>query len=160
MPDPRASKQALLGFDYGEAHLGVAVGYAATGMTHPLVTLKVKNDQPDWQQVEKLIDEWNPGSLVVGLPLNMDGSDNEMTVKARKFGNRLNGRYNLPVHMVDERLTTRIAADALAETDLDPRKHKTVIDQLAAQQILQTYLTDLNDLNRETGKGEPLEPGH
>lgn len=160
MPDPRASKQALLGFDYGEARLGVAVGYTATGMTHPLVTLKVKNDQPDWQQVEKLINEWNPASLIVGLPLNMDGSANEMTAKARKFGNRLNGRYNLPVHMVDERLTTRIAADALAETDLGPRKHKTVIDQLAAQQILQTYLTDLEDSNRETGKGEPLEPGH
>ena len=160
MPDPRASKQALLGFDYGEARLGVAVGYTATGMTHPLVTLKVKNDQPDWQQVEKLIEEWNPGSLIVGLPLNMDGSANEMTAKARKFGNRLNGRYNLPIHMVDERLTTRIASEALAETGLASRKHKAVIDQLAAQHILQTYLSQQqNPAVSENGE-PPLEPGH
>lgn len=160
MPDPLAARQALLGFDFGEARLGIAVGYAETGMTHPLVTLKVKNDQPDWTEVGKLIDEWNPACLVVGLPANMDGSDNEMTAKARKFGNRLNGRYNLPVHMVDERLTTRIAADALAETDLGSRKHKAVIDQLAAQQILQTYLTELGADTHNPDKGDLLEPGH
>lgn len=159
MPDPATNNRALLGFDYGEARLGVAVGYIATGTTHPLVTLKVKDGQPDWQQVKRLIDEWNPSSLVVGLPSNMDGSDTDVTGKARKFGNRLNGRYNLPVHMVDERLTTRVVADALAEADLGARKHKAIIDQLAAQQILQTYLTELQSGSNQD-KGDTLEPGH
>jgi putative Holliday junction resolvase len=157
MPEAPGSTRALLAFDFGLARLGVAVGYIETGLTHPLVTLRVKNEQPDWQQIERLIKEWNPARLIVGLPLNMDGSDNEMTSKARKFGNRLNGRYNLPVHMVDERLTTRIATEALAESDLGYGKHRAAIDQLAAQQILQTYLTDLN---QGDNKGALLEPGH
>jgi len=160
MPDPLASTRPLLAFDFGEARLGVAVGYEKTGMVHPLVTLRIKDDQPDWAEVEKLINEWQPVALIVGLPLNMDGSDNPMTIKARKFGNRLNGRYNLPIHMVDERLTTRIASEALAETGLASRKYKTVIDQLAAQHILQTYLSQQPNPS-ETDNGEPpLEPGH
>ena len=159
MPDP-ASTRPLLAFDYGEARLGVALGYEKSGMVHPLVTLRVKDDQPDWAQLEKLIDEWNPVALVVGLPLNMDGSDMPMTIKARKFGNRLNGRYNLPIHMVDERLTTRIASEALAETGLASRKQKAVIDQLAAQHILQTYLTQQENPAPSDNGEPPLEPGH
>lgn len=155
---------SLLGFDFGEARLGIAVGNLQTATTQALTTLKVKNDQPDWNHVLKLINEWKPVSLVVGLPLDMDGNDLEVTKKARKFGNRLNGRYNLPVHMVDERLTTRIASTALAETGLKIRKHKSVIDQLAAQYILQTYITEQQAGNKkQTGdqKGElPLEPEH
>ncbi len=159
MPDEEKTKGALLGFDFGEARLGVAIGYQETGMTHPLTTLKVKHDQPDWDEVQNLISEWEPSSLVVGLPLDMDGSDIEMTKKAIKFGNRLNGRYNLPVHMVDERLTTRIASSALAETGLNSRKQKTVIDQLAAQYILQTYITEQQNTNHNNGE-PPLEPEH
>ena len=160
MPDPLAANRPLLAFDFGEARLGVAVGYKKTGMVHPLVTLRVKDDQPDWTQVEKLLDEWKPVALIVGLPLNMDGSDNDMTAKARKFGNRLNGRYNLPIHMVDERLTTRIASEALAETGLASRKHKAVIDQLAAQHILQTYLGQLQNTFESDNGEPPLESGH
>jgi len=160
MPDPLAANRPLLAFDFGEARLGVAVGYEKTGMVHPLVTLRVKNDQPDWTQLEKLLDEWKPAALIVGLPLNMDGSDNPMTLKARKFGNRLNGRYNLPIHMVDERLTTRIASEALAETGLGSRKQKAVIDQLAAQHILQTYLSQQPRTTTSDNGEPPLEPGH
>ena len=156
MPEDSPGSRPILAFDYGEARLGVAVGYLENGMTHPLTTLTVKNDQPDWQQVSNLINEWRPAVLVVGLPLNMDGSDTDATLKARKFGNRLNGRYNLPVHMVDERLTTRIASDALAETGLGSRKHKAVLDQLAAQHILQTYITEQSNRTGEP----PLEPEH
>lgn len=160
MPEPLASTRPLLAFDFGEARVGVAVGYEKTGMVHPLVTLRVRNDQPDWAEVEKLIKEWQPGALIVGLPLNMDGSDNPMTIKARKFGNRLNGRYNLPIHMVDERLTTRIASEALAETGLASRKQKAVIDQLAAQHILQTYLSQQQNPPEPDNGEPPLEPGH
>ena len=158
MPDSGENNGSLLGFDFGEGQLGIAVGYLETGMTHPLTTLKVKHDQPNWDEVQALINEWKPYCLVVGFPVDMDGSEIEMTKKAIKFGNRLNGRYNLPVHMVDERLTTRIASSALAETGLKSKKHRTVIDQLAAQYILQTYITDQKNNNR-TGE-PPLEPEH
>jgi putative Holliday junction resolvase len=143
-----------MGFDFGERHIGVAVGYIETGMTHPLTTLAARNDQPDWDEVTRLLQEWKPKALVLGIPLNMDGSDNPMTAKARKFGNRLNGRYNLPVHMVDERLTTHTAAQALFSSGVGASKHRSIVDQLAAQQILQTYITE-QPSTTNGGCGEP-----
>jgi putative Holliday junction resolvase len=160
MPEASKRSQPLLGFDYGERRIGVAVGYLETGHTHPLTTLIARNDQPDWDEVSRLLQEWKPKALVLGLPLNMDGSDNPMTAKARKFGNRLNGRYNLPVHMVDERLTTHLASQALFNSGVSASKQRSVIDQLAAQQILQTYITE-QPLNDNDKNGEPgLGPEH
>ncbi len=132
----------LLGFDYGEKTIGVAVGNTNTGQAHPLTTIRVIRGKPDWDAVVRLIEEWAPVALVVGLPLNMDSSDNPVTPKARKFGNRLNGRYNLPVHMVDERLTTRAARTELYNAGVVEKRHKPVLDKLAAQSILQTYLSE------------------
>lgn len=153
MPEKGSPGQPLLGFDFGERRIGVAVGYLETGMTHPLTTLVARNDQPDWDEVTRLLQEWKPRALVLGLPLNMDGSDNPMTAKARKFGNRLNGRYNLPVHMVDERLTTHIASQALFNSGVGASKQRSIVDQLAAQQILQTYITE-QPLHDNGKKGE------
>ena len=132
----------ILGFDYGEKTIGVAVGNSASGQAHPLANIRVIRGQPEWEKISSLIDEWRPAALVVGLPLNMDGSENPVTPKARKFGNRLNGRYNLPVHMVDERLTTRDARTELYNAGVTERRHKPVLDKLAAQSILQTFLTE------------------
>ena len=132
----------ILGFDYGEKTIGVAVGNSASGQAHPLANIRVIRGQPEWEKISSLIDEWRPTALVVGLPLNMDGSENPVTPKARKFGNRLNGRYNLPVHMVDERLTTRDARTELYNAGVTERRHKPVLDKLAAQSILQTFLTE------------------
>jgi putative Holliday junction resolvase len=132
----------ILGFDYGEKTIGVAVGNSASGQAHPLANVRVIRGQPEWEKISSLIDEWRPAALVVGLPLNMDGSENPVTPKARKFGNRLNGRYNLPVHMVDERLTTRDARTELYNAGVTERRHKPVLDKLAAQSILQTFLTE------------------
>lgn len=140
----------ILSFDYGDKTIGVAVGNTNTGQAHPLTTVRVIRGQVQWPAISKLIEEWAPVTLVVGLPLNMDGSDNPVTPKARKFGNRLNGRYNLPVHMVDECLTTRDARTQLYNAGVVEKRHKPVLDKLAAQSILQTYLSQPTEPNIES----------
>lgn len=140
----------ILSFDYGDKTIGVAVGNTVTGQAHPLTTVRVIRGQVQWPVISKLIEEWAPVTLVVGLPLKMDGSDNPVTPKARKFGNRLNGRYNLPVHMVDERLTTRDARTQLYNAGVVEKRHKSVLDKLAAQSILQTYLSQPAEPNIES----------
>lgn len=140
----------ILSFDYGDKTIGVAVGNTNTGQAHPLTTVRVIRGQVQWTTISKLIEEWAPVTLVVGLPLKMDGSDNPVTPKARKFGNRLNGRYNLPVHMVDEHLTTRDARTQLYNAGVVEKRHKPVLDKLAAQSILQTYLSQPAEPNIES----------
>ena len=130
--------QTLLGFDYGTKRIGVAVGQDITRTVTPLTTLYCSNETPDWQAISKLIQEWKPDKLVVGLPLHLDGTTQSLTDRAQRFGNQLKGRYNLPVEMVDERLTSHEA-----ETELATRKSKTAkadIDALAAALILQSWL--------------------
>jgi putative Holliday junction resolvase len=142
MPD-RAAAGRFLGFDVGERYLGVSVGSRHTRLAEPLTTLHVARQSPDWQALDRLVKEWKPGGLVVGLPLNMDGSANRMTRVARAFGERLGERYNLPVHMVDERLSTRAAVDSLIEAGVPVRRHRQKVDRLAAQTILQAFLNEL-----------------
>ncbi len=130
--------QTLLGFDYGTKRIGVAVGQDITRNVTPLTTLKSRNETPDWDAIGKLIREWNPDKLVVGLPLHLDGSPQPLTDKAQRFGNQLKGRYNLPVEMMDERLTSHEA-----ENELKARGGKLAkadIDALAAALILQSWL--------------------
>ncbi len=134
--------KTFLGFDYGEKFIGVAVGNTLSRLAQPLATLRVIKGRPVWPEVARLIEQWKPDALVVGLPLNMDGSESAMTRAARRFGNRLRGRYNLPVHMVDERLSSRVARDTLVEAGVPPRRHKYSLDKLAAQTILQAFLNE------------------
>jgi putative Holliday junction resolvase len=130
--------QTLLGFDYGTKRIGVAVGQDITRSVTPLTTLHSQSGKPDWDAISKLITEWQPDRLVVGLPLHLDGSVQALTERAQRFGNQLKGRYNLPVEMVDERLTSHEA-----EAELAARGGKTAkadIDALAAALILQSWL--------------------
>lgn len=141
--DPLAAKfdsNTYLGFDFGNKKIGVAVGDAATGIASPLQTVRSLNQVPDWQQIGKLIAEWRPVGLVVGISRQQDGSDNPITPRMQKFCRQLNGRYNLPVHQVDETLTT-FAAKQLLFDDLKVSAGKLwdVQDQLAAQLILQSW---------------------
>ncbi len=131
-----------LGFDYGKKHIGVAVGGEETRMAHALTTVASHHDQPDWEHIGRLIQEWQPCALVVGLPLNMDDSENPMTQAAKKFGNRLQGRYNLPVHMVDERLTSVTAKNTLLQAGVPYKRRLSKIDKLAAQTLLQAFLDE------------------
>lgn len=126
----------LLAFDYGLKRIGVAVGQTLTGTARPLQTVAVKNNRPDWPEIEQLIKTWLPDALVVGLPLNMDGTEQEMTNHARQFSRRLHGRFRLPVHFADERLTTREANWRLVE-DGGGRNP----DAVAAQFILEGWLS-------------------
>lgn len=140
-----ASSLTLLGFDYGTQKIGLAVGQTITGTASPLSVLKAKDGIPNWAEIEALIKEWKPAALVIGMPLNMDGSESEMSIRARKFSNRLNGRFNLPCHTVDERLSSREARDisrANAERAGKRFNNKEQIDALAAQLILETWLSE------------------
>ena len=133
----------LLGFDHGTKFIGVAVGSTLTRAARPLATLPVaRSGQPDWAALTRLVEEWRPRALVVGLPLNMDDTPSPRTAAAQKFGNRLKARYNLPVHMVDERLTTVLARQALHETGVSGRRQKPKLDAQAASIILQSFLHD------------------
>jgi putative holliday junction resolvase len=132
----------FLGFDYGKIAIGVAVGSTQSGLAQDLATVKANTAGPDWDHISRLIQEWQPQALVVGLPMNMDDSANRMTQAAQQFGNRLSDRYNLPVHMVDERLTTIAARNALTERGVPARRHKTKLDRLAAKAILQAFLDE------------------
>ena len=136
------SAHTYLGFDYGTKHLGIAVGGSASGRAEALATASVQQGIPDWALLDRLINEWKPAALIVGLPLNMDDSENAMSRAARKFGHRLQGRYNLPVHMVDERLTSVDAKNTLVESRVPWKQRKARVDKLAAQTILQAYLDE------------------
>jgi len=141
-PTSSSGTRTLLGFDYGTKRIGVAVGQELTGTANALSTLNARNGQPDWPAIAALIDQWQPDALVVGLPLNMDGTEHELTVAARRFGERLRGRYNLPVFYCDERLSSIAAEEALADSDLPrhKRRQRERVDQVAARIILQAWL--------------------
>ncbi len=106
---PDTPAQTLLGFDFGTAQIGVAVGQTVTASTRGLCVLKAHDGRPDWTQITTLVTEWQPSMLLVGLPLNMDGSESEFCRRCRKFARRLTARTGLKVVMVDERLSTAIA---------------------------------------------------
>lgn len=138
MPDGQPVRTALA-FDYGLGRIGCAVGQTLTATGTPLVALKARDGQPDWSVVEQLIREWRPNTLLVGLPLNMDGSESDFCLRARKFARRLHGRFGLQVIMVDERLSTREAKSRSGYRD-SYRDHP--VDDVAAQVILETWLAD------------------
>lgn len=129
----------ILGFDYGTKRIGIAVGQTLTGHASPLATVSARDGKPDWPAISRLIAEWRPAALVVGLPTHMDGGEHELTARARRFGNQLAGRYNLPVHTVDERLTSHEAEQMLKEAGRSARQG---VDPVAAQLILQTWLNE------------------
>lgn len=131
----------VLGFDFGRKRIGIAVGQTLTQSARPLLTLEVRRNKPDWEAIGRLIEQWRPAALVVGRPLNMDGSEHEMTQAATRFGNQLAGRYNLPVYRVDERLSSIEAEGLLAEQG-QRCADKGEIDRVAAQLILQSWLSD------------------
>lgn len=142
---PNPPSLTLLSFDYGTQKIGVAVGQTITGTASPLSILKARDGIPDWNEIGKLIEEWKPNALVVGVPLNMDGSESAMSTRALKFSRRLNGRFNLPCHTIDERLSSREARDiSRSNAQQSGRKYnqKEEIDALAAQLILETWLAE------------------
>ena len=139
MPDdmPAIPNGTALGFDFGEVRIGVATGDAETAMAHPVATVSGESNEAKFSAIAALVREWQPVYLVVGLPTYTDGTEHELTRLARKFGRRLHERFKLPVYWVDERLSSVYAESLLAEAQVFGRKRKTVLDQMAAQAILQ-----------------------
>lgn len=129
----------LIAFDFGTKSIGVSVGEASLQTASELKAIKAKDGIPDWTQIETLIHEWQPSKLLVGLPLNMDGSEQEMTRRARKFGNRLHARFRLDVEFIDERLSTREAKNIAAERGHSGNYSNKPIDSIAARLILLSY---------------------
>ena len=135
----KAPTGTTLAFDFGEARIGVAEGDAEVGTAHPLATVTGEGNDAKFAAIAKLVSEWQPRQLVVGLPAHTDGSEHELTRLCRKFGRRLHGRFGLPVYWVDERLSSLYAESLLAEAQVFGRKQKAVLDQVAAQAILQGF---------------------
>jgi putative Holliday junction resolvase len=133
--------QTVLGFDFGLKRIGVAVGQTITGSASPLGTAPVRGGEPDWDMLGRLIAEWRPGALVVGLPYNMDLSEQEMTGHARRFAEGLAQRFPVPVHTVDERLSSKEAEAQLKERRQQGRRRITRedIDGAAACVILESW---------------------
>jgi putative Holliday junction resolvase len=142
MPDTKNSQnsQTIIGFDYGLKHIGVAVGQTLTKTAEPVAIVKAKDGIPQWCDIEKLLAQWQPDYLVVGLPLNMDDSESDMSVRARKFANRLHGRFGLRVETIDERLSSYAAKAELAENQQGQVRRDKTIDAIAARLILESWL--------------------
>ena len=128
--------QTVLAFDFGLKRTGVAIGNTLTGGARPLATIAAAENAARFAAIARLIDEWQPALLVVGMPLAPDGSDTALARRARRFGNQLDGRFGLPVKFVDERFSS-----AVVEASLYPgRGDKAAIDAAAAAVILQAWL--------------------
>lgn len=132
--------QTLLGFDFGLKHIGIAVGQTLTHTAQPLTSLKAEKGIPNWDEIKTLIANWRPQALVVGIPLNMDGTEQPLTHAAERFAEALEKNFALPVHRVDERLSSVEARAHLFEHGGYKALQKKAIDSMAAKLILETWL--------------------
>jgi len=133
----------VLAFDFGERRIGVAVGEHLISSANPLTTIDNESNEIRFATITALVNEWQPKLLIVGLPLSLDGSENAVTQLCKKFARRLNGRFNLPVILIDERYSSAEASNLLNQTGIKGRAQKVMLDQVAAQTILQSYFDSL-----------------
>ena len=133
---------AVLAFDYGERRLGVAVGELELRLAHPVATVTGAAGAERDKAVERLVAEWAPVLFVVGLPRHMDGREHPLGRQCHRFARALESRFGRPVALVDERLTSHSASLALNDAGIRGRRQKEMLDQVAAQQILQAYFED------------------
>lgn len=135
----------VLGFDFGEKRIGVAVGDLPPGIAHPLATVQWANPRQGFEAIAALVKEWQPVLLVVGAPSHPDGAEHAVGRLCRRFSERLRDRFGLPAVLVDERLTSAAAAESLREAGVSGKKQKSALDQVAAQHILQAYFDQRHD---------------
>ncbi|MEJ2682517.1 MAG: Holliday junction resolvase RuvX [Gammaproteobacteria bacterium] len=143
------SPRSVLAIDFGTQKIGIAIGQSITGTATALDTLPVRSGKPHWPNLIALIETWNPETIVVGLPLNMDGSESELSGKARQFARRLQAQVNQPVQLMDERLTSREARSLQYARHPNPRSRQPHqhslhrVDAIAAKLIAESYLASL-----------------
>lgn len=135
----------VLAFDFGTRRIGVAVGDLVLRLAHPLDVITATKDAARFGAIKPLIEAWRPVRLVVGLPVHMDGTEHELTRRARKFARQLEGRFATPISLVDERLSSADAEQQLAEAGVGRGKQRAVLDAVAAQQILQSFFDTFDD---------------
>lgn len=131
---------SLLGFDFGTKSIGVATGQMITSTAQPIAAIKANDGIPNWESVEKVIKEWKPDIVVIGLPLNMDGTEQPITQRAKKFGNRLAGRFGVKIAFQDERLTTASAKEFIFDHGGYKALEKGKIDSVSAALILESWM--------------------
>ena len=135
----KVGQRTVLGFDFGKKYIGVAVGQELTGSASPLGAIRAKDGIPNEMELTKFIKEWQPDYLVVGLPLNMDGSEQQLTLDAKKFGNRLSNKFSIKVEFQDERLTTADAKERLFAEGGYRNLKKDNIDAESARLIIESF---------------------
>jgi putative holliday junction resolvase len=143
LTQPLPARGTVLAFDFGEKRIGVAVGDFETGLAHPLQVISETESKNRFAAIATLLQEWHPQRLVVGLPTQSDeGREHALAARCQRFARQLEGRFGLPVALVDERLTSAAAESALREVGVRGHKRKTLVDAVAAQEILHTYFEE------------------
>jgi putative Holliday junction resolvase len=137
-PVKKTGEFSAMGFDFGTRRIGTAFGQTLMGNATALRVIPARDGIPDWDLLDELIEEWQPDVFVVGLPFNMDDSESELLQRARKFGNRLNGRYHKPCYGIDERLSSFEARGKILR-----KESKAQLDCAAAELILETWFQSL-----------------
>jgi putative holliday junction resolvase len=132
----------LLGFDYGTHKIGIAVGQTISATATPLATVRNRGQKPDWARIEAIIRDWRPEAAVLGVPYHMDDREESWAERVRRFARQLEGRFGLPVHLIDERLTTHDAERQLAAAGQRNTKRGDLVDAYAAKLILETWLNE------------------
>ncbi|MYM63671.1 Holliday junction resolvase RuvX [Pseudomaricurvus sp. HS19] len=132
--------KSVLAFDYGTRNIGVASGQTLTGSSSELAPLRARDGIPDWDELGRLLGEYKPDLVLVGLPLNMDDSDSDLSLRARKFANRVHGRFGVQVELVDERLSTFEAKQEAASRGHKGNYRNAPIDSIAARLLVESWL--------------------
>ncbi|HHT7859383.1 Holliday junction resolvase RuvX [Pasteurella multocida] len=135
----------VLAFDFGTKSIGCAVGQSITGTAQALPAFKAQDGIPNWDAIGKCLAEWQPDRVVVGLPLNMDGTEQDLTVRARKFAHRLHGRFGVAVELQDERLTTTEARAEIFGRGGYKALNKSKVDGISACLILESWFENQLD---------------
>lgn len=136
---PEDIMQTLMAFDFGTQKMGIAVGQTAIQSVNPLSLFPMKDGIPNWDELLKLVKQWQPNVFLVGLPLNMDDSESDLSMRARKFARRLRHQTNITTWMLDERLTTREAREELSAFQRQGRAKRVAADSLAAGLLLESW---------------------
>ncbi|OTG85717.1 Holliday junction resolvase RuvX [Acinetobacter sp. ANC 4558] len=138
MPDSNLA-QMVMAFDFGTQKMGMAVGQSLIESAHPLALFPMRDGIPHWEELLKIVKQHQPDLFLVGLPLNMDDSESELSTRARKFARRLRHQTHIETFMVDERLTTREARDELEHYQTQGRGKKVSADSLAAALLIESW---------------------
>lgn len=129
----------IMAFDFGTQKMGLAVGQALIESANPLALFPMKDGIPNWDELLKIVKQYQPTLFLVGLPLNMDDTESELSTRARKFARRLRHQTNITTLMVDERLTTREARDELEHYQTQGRGKKLAADSVAAALLIESW---------------------